>query len=203
MSRKQTALGGVMAGVMLLGVAACAPEPSGHRPGAAHFASAEYGVAMVYPASLKAARDFRSDYFLQQRWNPDAADHVPGKALLTLTLPRSDRLTTAELRLGVSDNRQAVRDCALPSHGQAGTTSAVVIDGVAFKRRDTEDAGMNHFMLRHAYRGVAHGRCYAIDLIVDGTNPGVYPDNPTPPMTNRAAFKQLTALLDGLTFSSR
>ncbi|WP_353214819.1 hypothetical protein [Salinisphaera hydrothermalis] len=201
MSRIRRVLGGAAAGVWLAALAGCAHEHASHGPGAAQFVSAEYGVAMVYPASLDAAHGFQSGYFLSSHWNPDAAQTVPGKGVLTLTLPRSNKLTTGEFRLGVSDDRRAVQHCALPSDGQAGATSTVVIDGVTFKRRDAEDAGMNHFMLRHAYRGVAHGHCYAIDLIVDGTNPGVYPGNPTPPMTNKAAFQRLTALLDGLTFS--
>lgn len=193
---------GLLAGAMLAGLAACAHAPTHAGPGAARFDSAEYDVAMVYPASLKASHGFESGYFLQQRWNPDAANGVPGEGLLTLTLPASNKLTTAELRLGVSDDSQAVQDCALPDDGNAGAVSSVVIDGVTFKRRDTGDAGMNHYLSRHAYRGVAHGHCYAIDLIVDGTNASVYPGNPTPPMTRKAAFKRLTALLDGLTFAN-
>ena len=192
----------LFAGAMVTALAACAHAPANKGPGAARFDSAEYDVAMVYPASLKVSHGFESSYFLQQRWNPDAAEGVPGEGLLALTLPESNKLTTGELRLGVSDDRQAVNNCALPDDGNAGAASSVVIDGVAFKRRDTGDAGMNHYLSRHAYRGVAHGHCYAIDLIVDGTNPGVYPGNPKPPMTRKTAFKRLTALLDGLTFSA-
>lgn len=194
-------IGGLFVGAVLAGLAACAHIPESNGPGAARFDSAEYDVAMVYPASLRVMRGFESSYFLQQRWNPDAAPGVPGEGVLTLTLPESNKLTTGELRLGVSDDSQAVDDCALPNDGNAGTVSHVVIDGVTFKRRDTGDAGMNHHLSRQAYRGVAHGHCYAIDLIVDGTNPSVYPGDPTPPFTQKAAFKRLTALLDGLTFS--
>lgn len=192
---------GLAAGALLTLLAACAHAPANKGLGAARFDSAAYDVAMVYPASLKASHGFESGYFMQQRWNPDAAKSVPGEGLLTLTLPESNKLTTAEFRLGVSDDSQALHHCALPDDGHAGAVSEVVIDGVRFKRRDTADAGMNHYLLRHAYRGVVRGRCYAIDLIVYGTNPGVYPGNPAPPMTKKAAFTRLTALLEGLTFS--
>ncbi|AWN15348.1 hypothetical protein SALB1_1141 [Salinisphaera sp. LB1] len=201
MNKLRRAIGGLLAGVVLTGLAGCAHAPAKPGPGAARFDSARYDVAMVYPATLKVRHGFASGYFLQQRWNPDAAHGVPGQGLLTLTLPQSNKLTSGELRLGASDASQAFHHCALPDDGNAGAVSRVVIDGVTFKRRDTGDAGMNHYLMRHAYRGVAHGHCYAIDLIVDGTNPGVYPGNPTPPMTKKTAFKRLTSLLDGLTFS--
>lgn len=188
------------AGVALMLLAGCTHALADQEPGAARFQSARYGVAMAYPASLKVTRGFESGYFLQKRWNPDAAADVPGTGLLTLMLPESNQLTTGELRLGVSDNKEAVHDCTLPSDGNVGAVSNVSIDGVTFKRRDTGDAGMNHFLSRHAYRGVAHGHCYAIELIVDGTHPGVYPGHPEPPMTRKTAFKRLTVLLDGLSF---
>ncbi|WP_423822086.1 hypothetical protein V5738_17355 [Salinisphaera sp. SPP-AMP-43] len=158
---------------------------------------------MVYPADLTARQGFQAGYFLDRRWNPDAQAGVPGEGLLTLTLPGSNKLMTAQLRLGASDDRQALDECRLPEEGQAGPDASIVIDGVAFKRRDTADAAMNHFLARHAYRGVARGHCYALDLIVDGSNPGVYPDHPTPPMTRQKAFKRLTALLDGLAFAEQ
>lgn len=193
----------IVVGAAALFLAACAhaPEPGG--AGAARFVSAPYDVAMVYPATLEATHGFASGYFLRQRWNPDAAASVDGRALLTLTLPGSNRLTTAELRLGASDDPAAAGHCALPADGNAGPISTVVIDGVTFKRRDIGDAGMSHYLARHAYRGVAHGHCYAIDLIVAGTDPAVYPGDPKPPMTRKAAFTRLTALLDGLTFSAQ
>lgn len=167
------------------------------------FASPAYDVHMVYPADLEAARGFRAGYFLDRRWNPDAGVDVPGDGLLTLTLPGSNKLLTAQLRLGASDAGQALRDCPLPEDRSRRDVTSVVIDGVTFRRRDTADAAMNHFLARHAYRGVARGHCYALDLIVDGSNPGVYPDHPTPPMTRQEAFKRLTALLDGLSFAEQ
>src|SRR5699024_10413454 len=116
-----------------------------------------------------------------------------------LTLPSSDKLLTGQLRLGVS--RHTTSQCALPHNGDIGDTTNTTIDGISFKRRDTRDAGMNHFLLRHAYRAVANDHCYAIDLIVSGTNPGVYPDKPKPPMTKQEAFRALATLLHGLSFS--
>lgn len=203
MSSKGIGARGLATGTALIMLAACTHAPADKGRDAAHFKNAGYGVAMTYPASLEVTRGFESGYFLQTSWNPDVARDVPGQGLLTLTLPESNKLVTAELRLGVSDDSGALKHCALPDDGHAGSVSKTVIDGVTFKRRDTRDAGMNHFMSRHAYRGVAHGHCYAIDLIVDGTNPGVYPDNPEPPMSKTAAHQRLAALLDGLSFEPR
>jgi hypothetical protein len=189
----------ICVGALLL--AACVQLPKQQQPETARFVSNAYGVAMQYPNSLRASRGFAPDYFMDARWNPDAKRDVPGRGLLTLTLPASNKLLTGELRLGASNQAgKSTKACALPGDDHTGATSNIRIDGVDFKRRDTRAAGMSHFLLRHAYRGVAHGRCYAIDLIVHGTNPGVYPGNPEPRMTQQAAFKRLTALLDGLSF---
>lgn len=156
---------------------------------------------MDYPTSLQATHGFEKNYFMNTRWNPDAGQSVSGQGLLTLTLPKSDKLITGELRLGASKKAEAVDNCALPEDGNSQSASSTVIDGVTFQRRNTRDAGMNHFLLRHAYRGIANGHCYAIDLVVDGTNPGVYPDNPKPPMTKKEALQRLSKLLNGLSFS--
>lgn len=180
-------------------LSACHTQAAPESTSDAHFSSTKYGVTLSYPKTVKAQQGFTSNYFMNTRWNPDARDHQPGQGLLTLTLPASNKLLTGELRLGVS--RHTTSKCALPDSGNSGDVTTTTIDGTPFKRRDTRDAGMNHFLLRHAYRGLANGHCYAIDLIVSGTNPGVYPDNPKPPMSKQVAFQKLAKLLDGLSFS--
>lgn len=184
-------------------MAACAHTPTPGQTETGRFSSPTHGVAMQYPTTLQVAHGFKSNYFMRARWNPDAQPDARGKGLLTLTLPESNKLITGQLRLGASTRTSKARaECTLPNSGHLGPTTRTTIDGIQFRRRDTSDAGMNHFLLRHAYRGTANGRCYAIDLIVFGTNPGVYPGNPTPPMTKRQAMQRLVPLLDGLSFSN-
>ncbi|GAB3673071.1 hypothetical protein [Salinisphaera aquimarina] len=170
----------------------------------ASYANAAYGVTLRYPADLTASRGFSSDYLLAQRWNPDAPADQAGQALLSLTLPESNHLLDARLRLGASQSAQAVSDCVRATAAKAANANQpipVTVGGEPFQRVDSGDAAMSHFLSRHSYRGVVHGRCYAIDLVVSGVRPEVYPDNPTPPMTQDAAFQRLAALLDGLSFS--
>ena len=179
-------------------LSACHMQEAPESTSDAHFSNIKYGVTLSYPKTVKARQGFVSNYFMDTRWNPDVRDSQPGQGLLTLTLPASNKLLTGELRLGVSQH--ATSQCALPEDGNTGEITTTTLGGISFKRRDTRDAGMNHFLMRHAYRGIAHGHCFAIDLVASGTNPGVYPDNPKPPMTKQAAFQKLAALLDGLSF---
>lgn len=184
--------------IVLSGCASAPPQPG--DPGTKVFRSVQYDVQMVYPDTLTATRGFDSSYLLSPRWNPDDTQ-APGEALLQLTLPHSNKLMNARLRLGVSDDTQAAQHCRLPESGiDTGAVSTVQIGGVTFRRRDTGDAGMSHSVMRHAYRGVAHGNCYAIDLVVGGVSAGAVPGDARPPMSRDAAFKRLTALLAGFRF---
>lgn len=184
----------------LVSVAGCASAPMrAGDPGTRVFRSAPYGVVVVYPDTLKQRRGFTGSYLLGQQWNPDA-HQAPGEALLQLTLPESNRLTDARLRLGVSDDTDAAQNCRLPEAGHGGSESRVKIGGVTFRRLDTSTAGMSHSLTRHAYRGVAHGNCYAIDLVVSGVSPDVVPGDARPPMSTGQAFGRLHALLAGISF---
>ena len=193
---------------MALALAGCTGGRANNAraPATARYSNTAYHVALSYPSRLQATARFAGDYLLAPRWNPDAAADVTGKPLLALKLPESNNLLDARLRLGASARPAARADCQGPSTTNVAPGFAkprtVAIDGVKFTRYTTGDAGMSHFLQRHSYRGVHQGVCYAVDLVVSGVNPGVYANKPTPPMTRNAAFKRLTALLDGLSFTN-
>lgn len=190
----------LLATLSVIALAGCASAPlRAGDPGTQVFRSAEYDVQVVYPDTVKQQRGFDGSYLIGRRWNPDERD-APGEALLQLTLPESNKLTNARLRLGVSDDTGAAQDCRLPAADNAGSISTVRIGGVTFHRRDTSGAGMSHSLARHAYRGVAHGNCYAIDLVVSGVSPDVIPGDGKPPLSTGEAFDRLHALLAGVSF---
>ncbi|GAB3672471.1 hypothetical protein GCM10028792_06610 [Salinisphaera aquimarina] len=166
----------------------------------ARFENDRYGIVFDYPSRLDVAHAFVSDYFLGDRWNPDVAANIPGAALLSLTLPESNDITRAVLRVGASDDTRAVDVCqSTPGSEQA---EHVRLRGVDFTRMDHDNAAMNHYSRVHSYRGVHDDQCVAIDLIVTGTNPGVYgPEKPSkPPFDVDDGMARLEDLLDGLVF---
>lgn len=181
----------------LVVLAGCASAPlQAGDPGTRVFRSAAYGVQLVYPDTVKQRQRFDGSYLIDRQWNPDARN-APGEALLQLTLAEANKLTNARLRLGVSDDTGAAQHCRLPD---ADSTATEQIGGVTFRRRDTRTAGMSHSLTRHAYRGVDHGNCYAIDLVVSGVAADTVSGDTQPPMSTSQAFDRLHALLNGLSF---
>lgn len=189
----------LVSGSALVILAACGHSASESQD-ALKYRNSEYGVSVSYPYIVQSWQEFRSNFFLDDRWNPDAPQGVQGKGLLTLQLPNSNKLMTGKLRLGASADVNTSNHCTLPSGGNTSRTSTVKMDGVKFKKREIRDAAMNHFMIRRAYRGVKNQYCYAMDLVVQGTNPGVYPGHPKPPMSREQTMSQLQALLQGIKF---
>lgn len=187
-------------------LSACAlggPPPRDNAGDTARFTRPDYGVSVRYLATLSASHDFEADYFLGTRWNPDAPENMPGEALLSLTLPESNRVTRGVLRLGASGDAAAVRHCTdVDSTSRRVTASpqTAEIGGLMFTRIDSGDAAMSHYMQRRSYRSVHRDRCIAIDLIVTGTRGEVYDPPRKAPFDRDEAFARLTHLLGGVTF---
>jgi hypothetical protein len=57
---------------------------------------------------------------------------------------------------------------------------------------------MSHSLDVHSYRAVRRGACYAIDLLVYGTNPQVFDPPATPPFSRAEAFARMRSVLASL-----
>lgn len=167
-----------------------------------HFASDTYGFAIDYPAPLHATGDFHRSYFGNADWQAYARPDSHGEPVVALVLPGSNRITAGELRIGVSRDADAVAACTkLPQAARIGSQARASLGGVEFTSFQAGDAGMNHYMETRSYRTVHDGACYAIDLLVTGTNPQVYDPPATPPFAKAEAFKQLQRALMGFRFT--
>jgi|GEM_PF-2247228 len=167
----------------------------------ARFQSSDYRLVIDYPRDVDASRSFVSDYFLGSRWDSSSDGNTAGTPLLALTLPDSNQLVRAVIRIGASDDARAV-DVCLPAPGTPGTSDRR-IDAIEFTRVDQGDAAMSHYSQTRSYRAVRdEDQCIAIDLIVTGTRAGVYDaqDRPEQPFTPDQAMSRLTDLLDGIHF---
>ncbi|MGH8274854.1 MAG: hypothetical protein ACRES9_11505 [Gammaproteobacteria bacterium] len=161
-----------------------------------------YGIAIRYPADFHASSGFSHGYLQNGSWKTYAGPKSKGQPIVALTLAKSNQVTDAELRIGASRDSQAVATCMKPSDGaRPESPGHAVLDGVNFVTFDAGDAAMSHYLDVKSYRAVHDGTCYAIDLLVYGTNPQVYDPPRKPPFTHSKAFARLHAALEGFRFT--
>ncbi|KFF49940.1 hypothetical protein GY26_05090 [Gammaproteobacteria bacterium MFB021] len=192
-------------GVAAALLAGCQPQTQRAAAGSGEaqrtFHDAEAGATLAYPATLERV-DGNADtpairgYFDNGSWQLDAS--APGKTLITLALPGSNAITTGLWRLGVSRDPAAVRQCQrLPANAQRqpGPSPLGGDDATLFTQ---SDAGMNHFREVESYRRVIAATCYAVDLIVEGSNGEVYDPPRQAPFSRDAAWQALREINAGL-----
>lgn len=171
-------------------------RPPPQQPGYRMFSSERYDIKLRYPADLELRHTFQGSTLAAAGWRtymgPDAP---PGRPLVALVIPASNEVTTGELRIGVSRNPAAVKTCLqLPDAARPASRGRVMIDGVPFTTFKAADAGMSHYLIVKSYRGLHEGTCYALDVLVFGTNPNVYDPPATPPFSKHKAFERLVPL---------
>ena len=181
-------------------IAASAPAPAAGENRVEEKAA---GFSIAKPVGVSVTRDFQASYFDNGSWKAYASRKSPGTPVLALVLEGSNDITTATLRVGYSDDPDAVKSCTSgPANGSVDDKGRTTIDGAVFRHFRLGDAGMSHYHDVQAYRAVHAQRCYAIDLIVAGVNPKVYSPPKTPPFSRDEAFDRLTALLKTFRFAS-
>jgi hypothetical protein len=178
-------------------IASAMPPP----PARNAFASATWHFRIDVPPGWTVRRDFRSGYLSNGAWKTFAAPDSRGEPVVSLTMPGSDRITDAEIRIGASRAADEVQRCTRPpSAVRSGSIATQRINGVTFTTFQAADAAMSHRLDVHAYRTVRNGACYAIDLLVFGVNPDVYDPPATPPFSDAEAFDAMRTVLQGLRF---
>ncbi|HYG05250.1 MAG TPA: hypothetical protein VD865_02435 [Stenotrophomonas sp.] len=160
------------------------------------------GLHLPAPAGMQWHRDFHPQYLTPTGWAMFAPAGQAGTPLAALLLDGSNEVTAAELRVGRSDDPQAVATCLQPPAEAQGAPEPVVLDGVDFIHFHSADAAMSHYLQVDGYRGMRHGQCVAIDLIVSGTRPEVYDPPRLPPFAVDAATARLREALRGLSWTS-
>ena len=158
--------------------------------------SHRFGFRIEYPKGWTTRREFRRGYLADGSWKTYAPPGSRGTPVAALVVPGSNRITNAEVRIGVSRARGEVESCAKPpSSLRAGSTDRERIDSADFVTFEASDAAMSHYLDVRSYRGVHEGACYAIDLLVYGTNPQVYQPPATPPFSKDQAFAAMRDVL--------
>lgn len=182
--------------------AASTPAQDAREGRRADFRAPELGLSLQTPAGMQLRRDFTRSYLDNGAWKTYAAPDSRGEPVAALVVDGSNRLLAAELRVGASDDATSVRQCTdLPGSAMADSHSQVTLDGVPFQHFRAGDGAMSHFMQVESYRAVRAGHCLAIDLLLIGTNPSVYPTPPALPFTREQAWSKLHEALAAVRFS--
>lgn len=172
------------------------PITASGTSGSSHaFVSDAWGFHIDKPRGWTLRRDFQSSYLANSAWKTFAAPGSRGEPVLSLTVPGSNQITDAEIRIGASRDAAEVQRCtAPPSATRADSVATQRINGVSFTTFEAADAAMSHYLTVHARRVVHGGTCYAIDMMVFGANPEVYDPPATPPFSNAHAFDAMRAV---------
>ena len=165
------------------------------------FVSDAWGFRIDVPTGWTLRRDFRSSYLANGAWETFAAPDSRGEPVLSLTVPGSNHVTDAEIRIGASRDPAEVQRCtAPPSAVRAGSVAMQLIHGIDFTTFEAADAAMSHHLDVHALRVVHGGACYAIDLLVYGVNPEVYDPPAMSPFSDAHAFEAMRAVIGTFAF---
>jgi hypothetical protein len=168
----------------------------------ARFTSTHWGFTIPYPEGWALHHGFPKSYLQSGSWKTYAPPNSHGTPVVALVVPGSNRVTDAEIRIGVSRKQAAVAACAHPPQSlRAGSLGHTTIGGTRFTHFEARDAAMSHYLKVHSYRTVRDDTCYAIDLLVYGTNPRVYSPPRTPPFGSQQAFARMRRVLAGFRFT--
>lgn len=156
------------------------------------------GFAIAVSADMPLRHDFRRSYLDDASWKAFAGPDSHGVPAAALILDGSNKITAAELRIGIGTDSEALTHCLdVPASGAATAAGTTTLAGVPFTHFHAADAAMSHYLDVDSYRAVHSGRCYAIDLLVTGTRPEVYDPPAVPPFTQDTAKKRLHEALSG------
>jgi hypothetical protein len=162
------------------------------------YSDSQQGFAITVPAGMQLHHDFRRSYLGDASWKAFAGPDDHGTPAVALVLDGSNRITAAELRIGIGTDSDALAHCRdVPASGAAPASDTTTLAGAPAIHFHAADAAMSHYLDVDSYRAVHAGRCYAIDLLLTGTRPEVYDPPATPPFDREVARKRLQAALQG------
>ncbi len=192
--------------VSFLTVCACAshPPPTSEKTmtpaseGGVTYTDPQHQFVIAIPADMTLRHDFQRSYFDNAAWKAFANPNSQGTPAIALVLDGSNKITSAELRIGTSTHDKAVAQCLdIPNNAVPSNANSVNLAGTPFIHFHAGDAAMSHYINIDGYRTVHAGRCYAIDLMISGTRPEVFDPPATPPFQVATARQKLHDALRG------
>ncbi|MGH8214713.1 MAG: hypothetical protein ACREPZ_03340 [Rhodanobacteraceae bacterium] len=214
----RTLLRSTLAFAIVAPVAACSPghDVGPQPPGASNVSppravdgethiwrDSTWHVSIEVPPGWTVHHDFKTSYLANDAWKTYAGSDSQGRPIVALVVPGSDRITDAEIRIGASKAAPEVQRCTAPPDAvRPGSLAHETIGGIDFTTFEAADAAMSHYLDVHGYRTVRGGVCYAIDLLVYGTNPQVFDPPAMPPFSRAQAFARMRAVVGSFHFTN-
>ena len=159
-------------------------------------------ISIDVPSSWTIHHGFPASYLANGAWKTYAGPGSQGSPVVALVAPGSNHISDAEIRIGASKAASEVQQCTTPPDAlRPGSLSHEIIGGIDFTTFEGADAAMNHYLDVHSYRAAHGGVCYAIDLLVYGTNPQVFDPPATPPFSRTQAFARMRSVFASFRFT--
>jgi hypothetical protein len=166
------------------------------------YANPAWAFRIEVPQGWIVHRGFSQGYLANGAWKTYAAPGSQGTPIVALVLPGSDRITSAEIRIGASRDANEIQNCSvIPEAVRPGNPQRARVGNADFTAFEASDAAMSHYLTVHSYRAVHEGACYALDLLVYGVNPQVYSPPAKPPFATEQAFARMQAVLQTFRFT--
>ncbi|MDD2807471.1 MAG: hypothetical protein PHW95_03060 [Patescibacteria group bacterium] len=162
------------------------------------YVNSTYNFSLEYPDDMKPKTSFSQSYLLSDNWNLLTAATSTGDRIIDITVPNSDDVTSGELRIGASRNPESLANCLTEPDYLTPNKRLVNINGNEYTLIQFSDAAMNHYSEVYAYRLLKNNTCFAIDVLVFGTNPEVYDPPRIAPFIKDFAFSRLNEVLQTL-----
>lgn len=151
-----------------------------------------------YPSSFVVAKSFAGSYLLPTYWNVYAKDEKKGTPIVSFRVPNSDEVLMGEVRIGVTADKDEIKDCFVPPY--TVPIKKLQINGKDFSLFETSDAAMNHFSNVKSYRTIHNNQCFAVDVLIYGSNGDVYDPPKEPPFTRISAENKLEKIIQSFEF---
>lgn len=155
-------------------------------------------ISLQYPKGIVPQANFAGTYLVPDTWSALDPDSTAGDKLVAFSIPKSNEITSAGIRIATSKNEQDRANCTIAPSYATFEKKTKVLNGNMYTVLSLSDAAMNHYSTINSYRLVKNDLCYVIDTYVTGTNPEVYDPQPTPPFTKDTAFDEIDKIVSTL-----
>lgn len=136
----------------------------------------DIGIEVRYPLDLE--EEDLSRTAPASDWRLDSQG-ILGQKILKVRIPKIfDRQTNfsgAELTIGYSADKKAIKDCITAP--QNGSVTEKEINGRIYSVFSSSDAGAGNYYDTKSYRSVVNGKCYAIEHTIHSVNIKNYPNS--------------------------
>ena len=149
--------------------------------GVSKYTNYGYGFSIIYPSHLITTSTFDTGYLKSNNWRQwgsycfDFNKHVynlSGENILQIQLRNEMNSDSSgnqikflsQLRIGVSDESDELRNCLVASHNET-LVKSIIINKINFHVFRGGDAGLSNRIFTLSYRTIHDNRCFSVELV--------------------------------------